>query len=126
MIRPTIWQNFNHCPWGYGFLALGAAGIAGVYFSSRKTHDLAAFVSSGLFIAGMLAATAFGLFPHVLPSSGDPARSLTVYNTITHEYGLAVGIIWWTVGIFLAAWYFVFLFRSFRGKVIVPAEGEGY
>ncbi len=93
---------------------------------SHRRKDLWAFLSSATFIAGMLASTAFGLYPNVLPASTGPEYSLTVSKTLTHEYGLGIGIIWWTVGIILALGYLVFLIRSFRGKVSVPAEEEGY
>jgi len=125
-VRTGLWDNFSHHPWGYVFPLLGAFGLVGVRSFSRRRNDRGAFACSAMFIAGMLASTAFGMFPDVLPSSGDPALSLTVYNTITQEYGLTVGIIWWVVGLALAAGYFRFLFRTFRGKVALPAEGEGY
>jgi cytochrome d ubiquinol oxidase subunit II len=126
VIRPQIWDQYGAHPWGYLFPAIGAAGLAGMIFFNRSGEDTRAFLSSSAFIGGMLASTAFGLFPNVLPASTDPRYSLTVYNTITREYGLGVGLIWWTVGIILAIGYFVYLFRSFRGKVTVLPEGEGY
>jgi len=125
-IRPQIWSNYTTHPWGWIFPLLGISGLAGSFLFAAKGRDTLAFAGSALFIAGMLGATAFGLYPNVLPSSADPVRSLTVYNTITGEYGLSVGLIWWTIGILMASGYFIFLFRSFRGKVVVPAEGEGY
>ena len=77
-----------------------------------------------LFIAGMLASTAFGLFPKMLPASTDPARSLTAYNSAAGAYGLEVGLVWWIVGMALAAGYFIYMYRSFRGKVL-PGHNEG-
>ena len=40
--------------------------------------------------------------------------------------GLRVGLGWWIAAILLAIGYFVYLFRSFRGKVQVTADGHGY
>ncbi|MCK5571598.1 MAG: cytochrome d ubiquinol oxidase subunit II [Bacteroidetes bacterium] len=125
-IRPEFWDNYSSHPWGTSFLAIGLFSLAGMFFFNRAKKDFLAFLSSASFIAGMLAATAFALFPNVLPATTDPGRNLTVYNTISHEYGLSVAIIWWTAGILLALGYFAFLYRSIRGKVVVPAEGEGY
>lgn len=122
-LRPTIWNNYNHYAWGYIFPLLGVAGLAGMIVFNRTREDTKAFLSSSLFIGGMLASTAFGLFPTVLPSSGDPALSLTVYNTAAPSYGLGVGIVWWTIGIIIALGYFTYLFYSFRGKVKLHAEG---
>jgi len=95
-------------------------------YHNRTKQDTRAFLSSATFIGGMLASTAFGLFPNVLPASTDPKHSLTVYNTIAQEYGLGVGLIWWTIGIVIALGYFTYLFYSFRGKIKLSAEGEGY
>jgi cytochrome bd-type quinol oxidase subunit 2 len=47
----------------------------------------------------------------------DPSYGLTVYNSQTGAYSMTVGLVWWLVGVALAVGYFVFLYRSFRGKV---------
>ena len=60
----------------------------------------------------------------VLPASTDPARNLTIYNTAAGPHGLAVGLIWWTLGAIIALGYFFFVYRIFKGKVRL--EGEGY
>jgi len=125
-IRPDIWDNYALHTWAYILPLLGLLGLGGMLFFNRTGNDPLAFLSSATFIAATLAGTAFGLFPNVLPATTDPGRSLTVYNTISHEYGLSVGIIWWSVGMLLALGYFTFLYRSTRGKVVVPAEGDGY
>ncbi|SRR5712692_733645 len=40
-------------------------------------------------------------------------------------YGLKVGLIWWSIGMLLAAGYFTFVYRSFAGKVVVEKNGHG-
>jgi cytochrome d ubiquinol oxidase subunit II len=122
-IRPEIWNNYSEHVWGYLFPFLGILGIVGMIYFNRTKQDTPAFLSSATFIGGMLASTAFGLFPNVLPSSTDPKFSLTVYNTSAARYGLGVGIVWWTIGIFIALGYFTYLFYSFRGKVKLHTEG---
>jgi cytochrome d ubiquinol oxidase subunit II len=122
-IRPEIWRNYGEHWWGYTFPLLGALGIAGMISFNRRKQDTRAFLSSATFIAGMLASTAFGLFPNVLPASTDPAYSLTAYNTAAHPYGLGVGIVWWTIGMVIALGYFTYVFYAFRGKVKLHAEG---
>jgi len=122
-IRPEIWSNYSSEPWGAIFPLAGAAGICGMFYFNRKGDDARAFFSSSAFIAGMLASTAFGLFPVVLPSSIDARYSLTVTSTAAPAYGLGIGIIWWTIGIVIVLGYFTYLFVSFRGKVGVRPEG---
>ncbi len=125
-IRPQIWQNFGEHPWGFLFPLIGVVGLVGMLVSHRSNHDVRAFVSSALFICGMLASTAFGLYPTVLPASTDPALSLTIYNSSAQPYGLGAGLSWWIPGIVLVSGYFVFVYRSFRGKVVLPPEEGGY
>ena len=84
---------------------------------------MAAFLSSGAYIMGMLAGTAFSLYPDVLPAV-TPANSLTIHNAAAPQYGLVVGLVWWLIGMALAAIYFILTYRLFRGKVRVgDAQG---
>ncbi|NIR51590.1 cytochrome d ubiquinol oxidase subunit II, partial [candidate division KSB1 bacterium] len=125
-IRPTIWDNYLAHPWGFIFPVLGLVSLIGMIYFRVQLNDMMAFLSSAGFILGMGAATAFGLYPKLLPASTDPAYSLTIYNTATGEHGLRVGLVWWSIGMVLAGAYFTYLFYSFRGKIKLPAEGEGY
>lgn len=126
IIRPEYWHNYGAHPWGFLFLIAGAAGLTGIFFFHKRRDDTRAFLASCLFIAGMAAATAFGLYPNVLPASTGAEFNLTIYNTATSEYGMRVGLVWWLIGIVLTIAYFIYLFYSFRGKLQLPAEGEGY
>jgi cytochrome d ubiquinol oxidase subunit II len=72
----------------------------------------------------MMASAAFGIYPNVLPAVTDPARALTVANAAAPEPGLRVGMVWWIVGMTLAAGYTIFVHRRFAGKV--TAESDGY
>jgi cytochrome d ubiquinol oxidase subunit II len=122
-IRPEIWNNYSEHWWGNIFPVLGLLGLVGMILFNRNHQDTKAFLSSSLFIGGMLASTAFGLFPNVLPASTDPKFSLTIYNTAASSYGLGVGIVWWIIGMILAFGYFGYIFYSFRGKVKLHSEG---
>ncbi len=125
-IRPGMWDNFSIHSWGMIFPGIGLFGLLGTLYYRMRSNDVAAFLSSSLFIVGMLSSTAFALFPKVLPASTDDSYSLTIYNTAAHAYGLNVGIVWWTVGMVLTAGYFMFVYRAFRGKVQVSPEGTEY
>ena len=116
-IRPEVWSNFAIHPWGYIFPVGGVLGLFGTYIYSKKGDDVFAFSSSVLFITSMLATTAFGLFPNLLPSSTDPSFGITVYNAAAAHYGLEIGLIWWFIGMALASGYFFYVYKSFRGRV---------
>ena len=125
-IRPEIWANYGEYVWGRIFPLAGLAGLIGMFLYNRRQDDLKAFGSSGLFIAGMLAATAFGLYPNLLPASTDPSYSLTVYNTRAQDYGLWVGLVWWVLGMILTTGYFYYLYRTFRGRIEAVTDEHGY
>ena len=115
-LQPNIAKQFSEHPWGYVFPLLALAGLAGTRMFSARSRDLTAFLSSCLYLIGMLTSAAFGVFPYVLPSNA-PAGGLTVTNAAAAEYGLYVGLAWWIPGMALAALYSVFVYRHFSGKV---------
>jgi len=121
-IRPEIWENYKTYVWGWIFPLFGLVGAVGMIVFNRRHDDMKAFLSSCAFIIGMLAATAFAAYPVLLKSSIDPAYSITIANAKAQAYGLGVGLVWWILGLVLAAGYFVFVYRSFRGKVTLTED----
>jgi cytochrome bd ubiquinol oxidase subunit II len=119
-----LYASFSARPWGYIFPAFAAAGLLGsiAYINS----DGKAFAASCIYLAGMLASVAFGLYPEVLPASSNAAFSLTIETAKAPEYGLKIGLIWWIVGILLASIYLVVVYGRFAGKVRNSSDEEGY
>jgi cytochrome d ubiquinol oxidase subunit II len=88
-------------------------------------NELRAFFASCAYLVGMLTSVVFGVYPMVLPAR-NPMYSLTVATAKAGAYGLKVGLIWWVLGMILAAGYFTYVYRSFAGKVVVEKDGHGY
>ncbi len=122
-VQPQVYTSFAQRPWGIIFPLIAFVGLLGAGFFNFRKHDMAALLSSGTFILGMLTSAAFSLYPIVLPAV-NRAYSLTIDNASASQYGLAVGLIWWSVGIVLAAIYFIFTYRRFRGKVTAASSQE--
>jgi cytochrome d ubiquinol oxidase subunit II len=122
-VSPWMLESFNERPYGYVLPLVAIAGLVGMILFDLRNDDRAAFLSSGAYIIGMLTSTVFGVYPRVLPAV-DPANSLTVHNASASQYGMTVGLIWWSIGMVLAAVYFVVVYRLFRGKVSL--EDESY
>ena len=122
-VQPQVYESFTQRPWGIIFPLIALVGLLGAGLFNIRKRDLAALLSSGIFILGMLTSAAFSLYPLVLPAI-NPAFSLTIYNASASQYGLTVGLIWWSVGIVLAAIYFVFAYRRFWGKVTAASSQE--
>ncbi|MGE3468289.1 MAG: cytochrome d ubiquinol oxidase subunit II [Pyrinomonadaceae bacterium] len=115
-LRDGILDNYRTAPAAWLVPAAVIASLLAVKYFNVKGNDKAAFLSSASYLASMLVGAAVALFPNILPAI-NPANSLTIYNSAAGAYGLGVGIIWWSIGIVIAIGYFVFLFRTFKGKV---------
>jgi cytochrome d ubiquinol oxidase subunit II len=122
-VRPRVLDRFLDDPWGWIIPAAVAGALVAMPVYGRRGRDLAAFLTSAAYIVAMMAAAAFAVYTALLPASTRPAYSLTIYNTHTGAYSMAVGLVWWLVGTALAVGYFVFQYRSFRGKVTLEDEG---
>ena len=109
-------------PWSYFFPLLALAGLLSLRWFLGK-DDLRSFLSSCLYLLGMLTSVAFGLYPYVLPASTNPDFGLTVHNAKAADYGLRIGLVWWIPGMALATGYFVYVYRKFSAKVTLSEEG---
>jgi cytochrome d ubiquinol oxidase subunit II len=124
VVQPHVSASFFGRPWGFIFPLLALGGLAAMGYFNFMQRDLASFFSSCVFIVGMLATAAFGLYPLMLPAV-NPAYSLTIYNASGSLYGQTVGLVWWLIGMVLAVIYFVFTYRLFWGKVSLTSA-HGY
>ncbi len=122
-VRAEMLRNYREHPIGLLIPAAVVASLAAMEVFRRLGKDRAAFLTSAVYIAAMLGGAAFGLYPNVLPASTDPRLGLTIYNTAAAEHGLRVGMAWWFVGMVFVLGYFVFVYRTFRGKVTLE-EGH--
>ena len=114
LVRPEIYRGLAARPWAWPLALLAALGLVGVFWF--RGRDLPAFLSSSAFLAGTLGATAAGLFPLLLPSTVDPAYSITAAGAAAAEHGLRIGLGWWLLGMPLVALYMSITFRSLLTK----------
>jgi cytochrome d ubiquinol oxidase subunit II len=125
-VNPAVYRNLPGAPLAWIAIALFLGGLAAVFLGLARERFLLAFLGSGAFIIGILAATAACVWPVMLPSTLDPAASLTAYNASAGAGSLRAGMVWWFIGFPIVLGYFTYLFRTHRGKVQAPKEGEGY
>jgi len=122
-VRPEIIDNFYAYPVGWLIPLAVVGSLVAVKYFNAKEQDRNTFLASSGYLASMLGGAVFGLYPNVLPAL-DPANSLTIYNARAGDYGLSVGIVWWVIGIVIALGYFAFLFRTFKGKIVVGQDSH--
>jgi cytochrome d ubiquinol oxidase subunit II len=123
-VQPRLLEAFTRHPLLWMLAVVAAAGLFGVRVCLRAHLPGAAFLSSAVFIVGLLCSAVAGLYPDVLPSTGARALDLTIYNAAAPAYGLRVGLIWWTPAFLLAIAYSAFSYRHFRGKTAVHSLTE--
>ena len=84
-----------------------------------------AFVLSCVAVAGVVLTAGFALFPFIMPSSSDPASSLTVWDAVSSQRTLQV--MFWGALIFLPliVAYTSWVYRVMRGKVTEQHVRDG-
>lgn len=114
---PQLFVNFRLHSWGIVFPIIAVTGLLGVYWFNRIRLEAMSFGSSCAYLIGMLTSVTFSLYPTVLPSSLDPFSALTIANSKAADHGLKIGLVWWLIGMSMAAGYTIFTYRSFAGKI---------
>jgi cytochrome d ubiquinol oxidase subunit II len=117
---PGAWlANYGAHPWMIAAPVLGFAGAAIAIAFSAANRPLAAFVASALSVTGVILTAGFSLFPFIMPSSSNPASSLTVWDAVSSHRTLQV--MFWVVVIFLpiVLAYTSWVYRVLRGKITV-------
>jgi len=116
-IRPVALYNYFNYPITF-FIPVGVlASLAGIWLFNLNRHPVKAFLCSGLYLFFMLAGACWALYPTLLPASTGAERDITLSRAISGPHALAVGLVWWSVGMILALGYIVFVYSKFRGKV---------
>lgn len=121
-VRPEMLRNYERYPLTF-VTPVGVLGaLVGILVWNRKGAALKAFLSSCVYLFFMLAGACWGLYPTLLPSTGNPGLDITLERAISGPHTLAVGLVWWLVGMALAVGYVTFVYSRFRGKADQPGH----
>lgn len=126
VLAPHVPRGLAARPLAWAAGALVPAGLAVSLLARRRGRDLQAFLGSCAFVLGVLGATATAVYPVWLPSTLDPAHSLTADAHAAAPEALRAGLLWWPFGLVLALGYLALLFRLHRGRAQAAPEGQGY
>src|SRR5438552_5791788 len=116
-VQPSLRFNYTAHPVGYILPVGGAISLVATLVLRRRQRDVAAFMTSSLFILAMLGSVALGCYPNILIATREPANSLTIFNAATGAYGLQAGAVRFVMGFVLIIAYQVYGHRVSRGKV---------
>lgn len=113
--RGALLDAFVRRPVAWLAVVAAAAGLGAVALGLQRKNDRLPFVGSCVFLCAVLAAAAACHYPNLLPSSVDPAFSLTV--AAARPSHIAMSAVWWLPGMAIVIASFLFVLRTFRGKV---------
>ena len=122
-VSPFLFEGVLGNPLFWIFFLLLLASVVYVPVANRAGKFFRAFLASSATIAAVIGLTATSLYPRMVPSSLDPADSLTIYDSSTPRT-LTVMLIIALIGMPLVIAYTAWVYRVFAGKVIL--EDEGY
>ena len=122
-VRPEGLNNYFNYPVAFAIPVGVVAALAGILFFNLKGHPVKAFLSSVLYLFFMLAGACWALYPTLLPASNG-AQAITLDRAITAPHGLAVGLVWWCIGMTLVTGYIIFSYTRFRGKVELDSSAH--
>ena len=118
---PGLWlANYSAQPWMLFAPVLGFGGaLLAILWSRRGGRPVAAFIASAAAVAGIILTAGFSMFPFVMPSSTNPASSLTAWDAVSSHRTLQ--IMFWVVVVFLpiVLAYTTWVYRVLRGKITV-------
>ncbi len=119
VIRETgAWlANYHIHPWLILAPVLGVAGSALAGLLAARRTALAAFLLSACGVSGIIATAGIALFPFLLPSSTEPAASLTVWDASSSRLTLFIMLLAVVVFLPVVLLYTGFALRVMRGRV---------
>jgi cytochrome d ubiquinol oxidase subunit II len=87
----AVWTQLAHGHgWTWVAVVVAALGLAGAVRAAYKGREMAGFACTSVVLVAAVVLIFGSLFPDVMPSSTDPAFSLTVDNASSTHYTLVV------------------------------------
>ena len=105
-------------------LVVTVGALVFIGFSLFRSKFGLAFIGNGLVIVGVVVLLFSSLFPNVMPSSLDPAFSLTVYNASSTQYTLSIMTVVALVFVPVVLIYQGWTYWVFRKRVTINSHLE--
>ncbi|MCY2951106.1 MAG: cytochrome d ubiquinol oxidase subunit II [Planctomycetota bacterium] len=119
---PYLFERFVETPWMWGLAVVGVVAIVATYGFSRSGKLTWAFAASATMIGCMVASAGASLYPRLVPSLINLNDSLTISNSSSSQRTLGVMLVVAGVGMPLVVGYSIFVYRVFKGKVVLSEE----
>ncbi len=121
-VAPLLFEGLLGQPVFWVFVILLLGSLLAVPVLARRERYGKAFLASSIAIGTMIGLSAVSLFPRLVPSTTDPAYSLTVYNASSSQTTLFTMLVIALIGMPLVIGYTIFIYRVFKGKVVLTPD----
>ena len=112
-----LYENYLSVPFLLAVPLLAVGSLLMIRVSTAKGKPLTAFAASCLTILLVVATGLIGLFPNLIPSTLDPASSLTIYNSSSSLYTLKIMTAIALIFVPIVIAYKIWVYRVFRAKI---------
>jgi cytochrome d ubiquinol oxidase subunit II len=112
-----LYDNYVSSPLLLVVPLLAVTALIGIRVFLAMGKPLTAFASSCVTIVMVVFTGVIGLFPNLIPSSIDPAHSLTIFNSSSSVYTLKIMTVVALVFVPIVIAYKIWVYRMFRSVV---------
>ncbi|GGO94851.1 cytochrome d ubiquinol oxidase subunit II [Stakelama pacifica] len=115
---PGAWlDNYSAHPWMLIAPILGFLGPVIAFFGIRGRRDAMVFTGSSIATIGIISTVGLSMFPFILPSSIDPASSLTVWTASSSHMTLFIMLLVTVIFLPIVLAYTSWAYRVMFGRV---------
>lgn len=112
-----LYDNYLAAPYLFLIPAIAVLALVAVQAYMIANKPLKAFCASCVTILFVVFTGVTGLFPNLIPSSLDPAHSLTIYNSSSSQYTLTIMTVVALIFVPIVIAYKIWVYRIFRAPV---------
>ena len=121
-VSPFLFEGVTGLPAFWILLIFFLAAVLAIPAAVKAGRWLTGLLASSAAIAAAIGLSALSLFPRLVPSRPDLTASLTAYNASSSELTLWTMFIIACIGMPLVIGYTAFIYRQFKGKVVITPE----
>jgi len=120
LAAPGAWfDNYRRWPLARLLPAVGLAAPLILALLPRARAQMILFLCSSLGVAGVVGTMGVSLFPFLMPSSSEPASSLTVWDASSSQHTLWIMLLVTAVFLPIVLTYTAWVYRVLHGRVTV-------
>ncbi len=115
---PHLWRAYDSAlAWVAPLVVFGA--IVAFPLALRRQEAGRAFALSSLAVIGLVGLVGQGLYPSLVPALGNPLSGLDIHNAASSPLTLKTMLVIALLGMPVVSGYTIFIYRSFRGPVVL-------